>query len=119
MDELVFFSIRQNKIGKYSNLLGSPLRAAIIEQIARNNSSFEQEFLLKHQISISMLKKNLRALNKGGIIKSKSLGKNKGKAYILNWERMQEFKGHIDDFYYEIRAFQKHYKSTFEITTSI
>jgi hypothetical protein len=106
MDNISYFTPRQTAIGKMSNLMGNPLRAAIIECIAKNKSVFEEEFLLRHQVSITILKKNIRALNKGGLLLRYSMGRNKVVEYKINWEKINEFKTVFDDLYYDIRESQ-------------
>ena len=106
MDKLNYFTVRQNVIGKTSNLLGTPLRAAILEAIAIDKSCFDNEFLLKHQVSLNILKKNVRALNKGGLIIRYAVGRNKANIYKINWERLKEFKVLFDELYYDIRVYQ-------------
>lgn len=106
MDKINYFTARQNVIGKTSNLLGTPLRAAILETIAKDKSCFDEEFLLRHQISLNILKKNLRALNKGGLIIRYSIGRSKANIYKINWERLKEFKVLFDELYYDIRIYQ-------------
>jgi hypothetical protein len=104
MDKLSFYTPRQAVIGKMSNLMGNPLRAAIIECIAKEKSCFENEFLEKHKISITILKKNLRALNKGGLLVRYSFGRNKANVYKVNWDRFIEYKILFDEFYYDLRS---------------
>jgi hypothetical protein len=106
MDKLSYFTHRQTTIGKISVLMGTPLRAAIIENIAKNKSVFDEEFILRHQVSITILKKNIRALNKGGLLVRFSMGRNKTVEYKLNWDKINEFKTVFDDLYYDIREFQ-------------
>jgi hypothetical protein len=106
MNTLSYFTPRQTIIGKLSNLMGTPLRAAIIECLAKNKDCFDAEFISKHQVSITILKKNLRALIKGGLVIRYSVGRNKANIYKVNWEKLAEFKLIFDDLYYDIREFR-------------
>lgn len=99
MEKLPYFTQRQMIIGKVSNLLGSPLRVAIVEKYSKNEDCFDEEFLLKHQISINILKKNIRALNKGGILIRHSVGRNKANVYKLNWSKLLEYKSMHDEMF--------------------
>jgi hypothetical protein len=106
MDKLSIYTTRQAVIGKMSNLMGNPLRAAIIECIAKEKSCFENEFLEKHNISITVLKKNIRALNKGGLLVRYTFGRNRANVYKVNWDKFIEYKILFDEFYYDLRGFQ-------------
>jgi hypothetical protein len=99
MEKLPYYSQRQTTIGKISNLLGSPLRVAIIEQYSKNGDCFEDDFITKHQISINILKKNIRALNKGGLLIRHSAGRNKAIIYKINWPKILEYKSMYDQMY--------------------
>jgi hypothetical protein len=102
---LPYFTHRQTTIGKISILMGNPIRVAIIECIAKNKSCFDDEFIAKHQISVTVLKKNLRALNKGGLITRFSVGRNQASIYKINWVKLQEFKNLFDEFYQDFHIY--------------
>ena len=73
---LPYFTHRQTTIGKISILMGNPIRVAIIECIAKNKSCFDDEFIAKHQISVTVLKKNLREVFKFSIFSKVRLKEN-------------------------------------------
>ena len=103
MQQSGYYTQRQLMIGKLSNLLGTPLRAAILESIAKNNQQPEHELADLHQIGMDTLRKNLRALVKGGFIKRTTVGRSKGCVYSLNWDKLKEYKMIVDELYYEVR----------------
>ena len=61
---------------------------------------------ITHYTPLTILKKNIRALNKGGLLVRFSMGRNKTVEYKLNWDKINEFKTVFDDLYYDIREFQ-------------
>lgn len=97
------FSSRQYVIGKMCNLMGTPLRVAILERLVEEKSCFDIEFLLKHQISLATVKKNLRALNNGGLITRFVVGRNKANIYKVNWDKLLDYKYLFDELIYDLR----------------
>jgi predicted transcriptional regulator len=104
MEKLPYYTYRQITVGKMTNLMGSPLRVAIIECISNNKSCLDKDFIEKHQISVTVLKKNLRALNKGGILTKYSVGRNKAIVYKLNHQKLEDFKIIFEELYDEIKV---------------
>ena len=96
------FNDYQTLIGRTNNLIGLPIRVAILECIASDKNCFDQDFIVKHEISIEVLKKNLRALNKGGLLIRKFTGRAKSVEYTVNWDKLNQYKMAFDRYYLEI-----------------
>lgn len=96
------FNEYQTLIGKTNNLIGLPIRVAILECIAQNKSCLNQDFLDRYEISMDVLKKNLRALNKGGILIRKFTGRAKSVEYSINWDKLNNYKLALDRYYFDI-----------------
>lgn len=96
------FNDYQTLIGRTNNLIGLPIRVAILECIASHKNCFDQDFIEKHEISMDVLKKNLRALNKGGILIRKFTGRAKSVEYTINWDKLNQYKMAFDKYYFDI-----------------
>ncbi len=90
------FTIRQNKIAKYTKALGHPARIAILELLIKKNSCICGDIVTELPLSQSTVSQHLKELNEAGLIKGEIEGAKV--CYCIDEKEWGAVKSYLGNF---------------------
>ncbi|MDQ3048303.1 MAG: metalloregulator ArsR/SmtB family transcription factor [Bacteroidota bacterium] len=90
------FTIRQNKIAKYTKALGHPARIAILELLIKKNSCICGDIVTELPLSQSTVSQHLKELKDAGLIKGEIEGAKV--CYCIDEKEWDSVKNYLGNF---------------------